>query len=128
MPSQLGSSIIQVFWNRNWSVFITIWVVICYDERWSSVCCVQLDSATSLIQAAKNLMNAVVLAVKASYVASTKYARAGPAVSIVFSLISTLYYLPRRERARNCVCMFVTVFVCEVMASAVSGTVVGGLA
>ena len=32
----------------------------------------QLDSATSLIQAAKNLMNAVVLTVKASYVASTK--------------------------------------------------------
>ncbi|CAH0561952.1 unnamed protein product [Brassicogethes aeneus] len=37
-----------------------------------------LDSATSLIQAAKNLMNAVVLTVKASYVASTKYPRQGP--------------------------------------------------
>ncbi|XP_039486742.1 catenin alpha-like [Drosophila santomea] len=34
-----------------------------------------LDSATSLIQAAKNLMNAVVLPVKYSYVASTKYTR-----------------------------------------------------
>ncbi|KAH9426968.1 Catenin alpha-1 [Dermatophagoides pteronyssinus] len=34
-----------------------------------------LDSATSLIQAAKNLMNAVVLTVKSSYVASTKYPR-----------------------------------------------------
>uniref|UniRef100_A0A1A9V552 Catenin alpha n=1 Tax=Glossina austeni TaxID=7395 RepID=A0A1A9V552_GLOAU len=34
-----------------------------------------LDSATSLIQAAKNLMNAVVLTVKYSYVASTKYTR-----------------------------------------------------
>jgi len=33
----------------------------------------QLDSATSLITAAKNLMNAVVLTVKASYIASTKY-------------------------------------------------------
>lgn len=32
-----------------------------------------LDSATSLIQAAKNLMNAVVSTVKASYVASTMY-------------------------------------------------------
>ena len=32
-----------------------------------------LDSATSLIQAAKNLMNAVMLTVKSSYVASTKY-------------------------------------------------------
>jgi catenin alpha len=36
-----------------------------------------LDSATSLIQAAKNLMNAVVLTVKSSYVASTKYPRHG---------------------------------------------------
>ncbi|CAL4059810.1 unnamed protein product [Meganyctiphanes norvegica] len=36
-----------------------------------------LDSATSLIQAAKNLMNAVVLTVKCSYVASTKYPRSG---------------------------------------------------
>lgn len=36
-----------------------------------------LDSATSLIQAAKNLMNAVVLTVKSSYVASTKYPRQG---------------------------------------------------
>ncbi|XP_017282131.1 catenin alpha-1 [Kryptolebias marmoratus] len=34
-----------------------------------------LDSAMSLIQAAKNLMNAVVSTVKASYVASTKYQR-----------------------------------------------------
>ena len=32
-----------------------------------------LDSAMSLIQAAKNLMNAVVLTVKASYVASRMY-------------------------------------------------------
>ena len=38
-----------------------------------------LDSATSLIQAAKNLMNAVVLTVKSSYVASTKYPRVGAA-------------------------------------------------
>nr|CAD7425868.1 unnamed protein product [Timema monikensis] len=40
-----------------------------------------LDSATSLIQAAKNLMNAVVLTVKASYVASTKYPRQGAIAS-----------------------------------------------
>ena len=32
----------------------------------------QLDSATSLITAAKNLMNAVISTVKASYVANTK--------------------------------------------------------
>jgi len=48
---------------------------------------VQLDSATSLIQAAKNLMNAVVLAVKASYVASTKYTRAGAGVSVSVLLL-----------------------------------------
>ncbi|XP_013405994.1 catenin alpha-2 isoform X3 [Lingula anatina] len=40
-----------------------------------------LDSATSLIQAAKNLMNAVVLTVKASYVASTKYQRSQKGVN-----------------------------------------------
>ncbi|XP_069178815.1 catenin alpha [Procambarus clarkii] len=40
-----------------------------------------LDSATSLIQAAKNLMNAVVLTVKCSYVASTKYTRQGTIAS-----------------------------------------------
>ena len=61
-----------------------------------SVYTLQLDSATSLIQAAKNLMNAVVLAVKASYVASTKYTRAGPGVSICLCpliLISTICFL-----------------------------------
>ena len=42
-----------------------------------------LDSATSLIQAAKNLMNAVVLTVKASYVASTKYPRQAGGTSVV---------------------------------------------
>ncbi|XP_046385725.1 catenin alpha isoform X1 [Ischnura elegans] len=41
-----------------------------------------LDSATSLIQAAKNLMNAVVLTVKASYVASTKYPRQGTVTEV----------------------------------------------
>ena len=35
----------------------------------------QLDSVTSLIQAAKNLMNAVVQTVKMSYIASTKIIR-----------------------------------------------------
>ena len=35
-----------------------------------------LDSATSLIQSAKNLMNAVILTVKASYIASTKHKHA----------------------------------------------------
>ena len=40
-----------------------------------------LDSATSLIQAAKNLMNTVVVTVKSSYVASTKYRSTRVAVS-----------------------------------------------
>ena len=42
-----------------------------------------LDSATSLIQAAKNLMNAVVVTVKSSYVASTKSPRQAIAEGIV---------------------------------------------
>ncbi|CAG5128050.1 unnamed protein product [Candidula unifasciata] len=42
-----------------------------------------LDSATSLIHAAKNLMNAVVLTVKACYVASTKYSKAANKKEVV---------------------------------------------
>jgi len=44
-------------------------------STWFNSClCIsfQLDSATSLITAAKNLMNAVISTVKASYVANTK--------------------------------------------------------
>lgn len=43
-----------------------------------------VESATSLIENAKNLMNAVVLTVKASYVASTKYSRQAAMVRIFF--------------------------------------------
>jgi catenin alpha len=53
-----------------------------------------LDSATSLIQAAKNLMNAVVLTVKASYVASTKYPRQGT-VSVGFVIVVFLAKVSR---------------------------------
>lgn len=58
-------------------------------EWLSSPSCVflQLDSVTSLIQAAKNLMNAVVQTVKMSYIASTKIIRihspAGPRHPVV---------------------------------------------
>ncbi|ESN99844.1 hypothetical protein HELRODRAFT_101461 [Helobdella robusta] len=45
-----------------------------------------LESATSLIQAAKNLMNAVVLAVRSSYVASTKYPKAGSNLNITWRM------------------------------------------
>lgn len=41
-----------------------------------------LDSATSLIQASKNLMNAVILTVKSCYIASSKYPCQGTAVGI----------------------------------------------
>lgn len=47
----------------------------------------QLDSATSLIQAAKNLMNSVVLAVKANYIASTKYSRSGKVSNLLLVLL-----------------------------------------
>ncbi|CAG7819895.1 unnamed protein product [Allacma fusca] len=57
-----------------------------------------LDSATSLIQAAKNLMNAVVLTVKASYVASTKYPRQGTVSEVTESgfdrLDPSCFYFP----------------------------------
>lgn len=46
-----------------------------------------LDSATSLIQAAKNLMNAVVLTVKASFVASTKYTHKTNAAKVVNPIV-----------------------------------------
>ncbi|KAK4298874.1 hypothetical protein Pmani_017629 [Petrolisthes manimaculis] len=63
-----------------------------------------LDSATSLIQAAKNLMNAVVLTVKCSYVASTKYPRQGTIVSpiVVWKMKAPEKKpLVRRERAEE---------------------------
>lgn len=50
-----------------------------------------MDSATSLIQAAKNLMNAVVLTVKASYVASTKYTRIQGTVPVSIDLQRILF-------------------------------------
>ncbi|XP_021913845.1 catenin alpha isoform X2 [Zootermopsis nevadensis] len=57
-----------------------------------------LDSATSLIQAAKNLMNAVVLTVKSSYVASTKYPRQGTISEVTDSGFakrdSSFFYFP----------------------------------
>lgn len=59
-----------------------------------------LDSATSLIQAAKNLMNAVVLTVKASYVASTKYPRQGT-VAVSFTLCG--YVKARIQERHSCV-------------------------
>ena len=52
----------------------------------------QLDSATSLIQAAKNLMNAVVLTVKCSYVASTKYPRQGTIPVSILTLATWAHF------------------------------------
>jgi len=66
------------------------------------MCAVQLDSATSLIQAAKNLMNAVVLAVKASYVASTKYTRAASGVSNIRYMILHEKLIPDTLQCRKC--------------------------
>lgn len=54
---------------------LTLWLTLALTDK--TPVPPQLDSATSLIQAAKNLMNAVVLTVKCSYVASTKYPRQG---------------------------------------------------
>lgn len=61
--------------------------------KWDNIYDFQLDSATSLIQAAKNLMNAVVLTVKYSYVASTKYTRQGVVtVSVVQVVLQNAYW------------------------------------
>ncbi|KAG8591099.1 hypothetical protein GDO81_000024 [Engystomops pustulosus] len=56
-----------------------------------------LDSATSLIQAAKNLMNAVVLTVKASYVASTKYQKVYGAAAVNFPHVSWKMKAPEKK-------------------------------
>ncbi|XP_016346637.1 catenin alpha-2 [Sinocyclocheilus anshuiensis] len=67
-----------------------------------------LDSATSLIQAAKNLMNAVVLTVKASYVASTKYQKVYGTAAINSPVVSLRMKAPekkplvKREKPEEC--------------------------
>ncbi|KAK7929667.1 hypothetical protein WMY93_006062 [Mugilogobius chulae] len=69
---------------------------------------VKLDSATSLIQAAKNLMNAVVLTVKASYVASTKYQKVYGTAAVNSPVVSWRMKAPekkplvKREKPEEC--------------------------
>uniref|UniRef100_A0A8C6KC32 Catenin alpha-2 n=1 Tax=Nothobranchius furzeri TaxID=105023 RepID=A0A8C6KC32_NOTFU len=71
-------------------------------------CFLQLDSATSLIQAAKNLMNAVVLTVKASYVASTKYQKVYGTAAVNSPVVSWRMKAPekkplvKREKPEEC--------------------------
>lgn len=57
----------------------------------------QVDSAMSLIQAAKNLMNTVVSTVKASYVASTKYQKVGGMQSLNMPAISWKMKAPEKK-------------------------------
>ncbi|KAJ6658584.1 hypothetical protein lerEdw1_019972, partial [Lerista edwardsae] len=57
----------------------------------------KLDSATSLIQAAKNLMNAVVLTVKASYVASTKYQKVYGTAAVNSPVVSWKMKAPEKK-------------------------------
>uniref|UniRef100_A0A674CEL8 Catenin alpha-1 n=1 Tax=Salmo trutta TaxID=8032 RepID=A0A674CEL8_SALTR len=56
-----------------------------------------LDSAMSLIQAAKNLMNTVVSTVKASYVASTKYQKSMAMQSLNMPAISWKMKAPEKK-------------------------------
>ncbi|XP_078509473.1 catenin alpha-1 [Lissotriton helveticus] len=56
-----------------------------------------VDSAMSLIQAAKNLMNAVVQTVKASYVASTKYQRSQGMASLNLPAVSWKMKAPEKK-------------------------------
>uniref|UniRef100_A0A803T5I7 Catenin alpha-1 n=1 Tax=Anolis carolinensis TaxID=28377 RepID=A0A803T5I7_ANOCA len=55
-----------------------------------------VDSAMSLIQAAKNLMNAVVQTVKASYVASTKYQKSQGMASLNLPAVSWKMKAPEK--------------------------------
>ncbi|CAI9538406.1 unnamed protein product [Staurois parvus] len=55
------------------------------------------DSAMSLIQAAKNLMNAVVQTVKASYVASTKYQKSQGMASLNLPAVSWKMKAPEKK-------------------------------
>ncbi|KAM9296308.1 catenin alpha-1-like isoform 2-T2 [Gastrophryne carolinensis] len=55
------------------------------------------DSAMSLIQAAKNLMNAVVQTVKASYVASTKYQKSEGMASLNLPAVSWKMKAPEKK-------------------------------
>ncbi|KAL0974334.1 hypothetical protein UPYG_G00219000 [Umbra pygmaea] len=57
----------------------------------------QVDSAMSLIQAAKNLMNTVVSTVKASYVASTKYQKSMGMQSLNMPAISWKMKAPEKK-------------------------------
>uniref|UniRef100_A0A8C4XIC4 Catenin alpha-2 n=1 Tax=Erpetoichthys calabaricus TaxID=27687 RepID=A0A8C4XIC4_ERPCA len=56
-----------------------------------------VDSAMSLIQAAKNLMNAVVQTVKASYVASTKYQKSQGIKSLNLPAVSWKMKAPEKK-------------------------------
>ncbi|XP_078087298.1 catenin alpha-1 [Mustelus asterias] len=56
-----------------------------------------VDSAMSLIQAAKNLMNAVVQTVKASYVASTKYQKSLGMASLNMPAVSWKMRAPEKK-------------------------------
>uniref|UniRef100_A0A6I8T2S8 Catenin alpha-1 n=1 Tax=Xenopus tropicalis TaxID=8364 RepID=A0A6I8T2S8_XENTR len=58
---------------------------------------VLVDSAMSLIQAAKNLMNAVVQTVKASYVASTKYQKSQGMASLNLPAVSWKMKAPEKK-------------------------------
>uniref|UniRef100_A0A8C1GQ20 Catenin alpha-1 n=1 Tax=Cyprinus carpio TaxID=7962 RepID=A0A8C1GQ20_CYPCA len=57
----------------------------------------QVDSAMSLIQAAKNLMNSVVSTVKASYVASTKYQKSQGMQNLNMPAISWKMKAPEKK-------------------------------
>lgn len=82
--------------------------VIYGNRRSSSRTLLQLDSATSLIQAAKNLMNAVVVTVKASYVASTKYQKVYGTAAVNSPVVSWRMKAPekkplvKREKPEEC--------------------------
>lgn len=73
----INSSIfgVKTKWSISFSLTLYIFDFLIIFLNNSFFSPLQLDSVTSLIQAAKNLMNAVVQTVKMSYIASTKIIR-----------------------------------------------------
>nr|XP_033808596.1 catenin alpha-2 isoform X4 [Geotrypetes seraphini] len=94
LGGELIVSGLQECWEHHWQSLKA--------DQFSGLYCspvhfMKLDSATSLIQAAKNLMNAVVLTVKASYVASTKYQKIYGTAAVNSPVVSWKMKAPEKK-------------------------------
>uniref|UniRef100_A0A8C5HUT2 Catenin alpha-1 n=1 Tax=Gouania willdenowi TaxID=441366 RepID=A0A8C5HUT2_GOUWI len=88
-----NSNLINWFLNPH----LTIFELSCFKLNQHKGSIKTLDSAMSLIQAAKNLMNTVVSTVKASYVASTKYLKSKNMEALNMPAISWRMKAPEKK-------------------------------